>query len=244
MTLRILIVDDEPLARNELTYLLKRNEEVGTVEEADSIESTLERLLRQSFDLIFLDIHLTNESGLDLAEKINRMPNPPLIIFATAYDDYAIQAFERNARDYVLKPFEEERVKQAVKRAAESLKSTASSLSESEIEDRTVPIQAEERIFMVKLTHILALEVNQGETTIYGKLREYTVPDSLASWEEKLNSPFFMRVHRSYVVNINEIVEIQPWFNQTYQLTLSNGLNVPVSRSYMKAFKEKMNLLN
>ena len=241
MTVTILIVDDEPLARNELSYLLKENEEVATVDEADSIESTLEKLLGNKYDLIFLDIHLTDESGLSLAEKINRMPNPPLIIFATAYDDYAIQAFERNARDYILKPFELERVQQAVKRAMESLKS-AEGASENEIEDITIPIQTEERIFMVKLKHILALEVNQGVTTIYGKLREYTVHEPLAAWEEKLNSPSFMKVHRSYLVNTNEIEEIQPWFNQTYQLTLSNGLKVPVSRSYMKQFKKKMNL--
>ena len=104
--MNILIVDDEPLARNELSYLLNQSTEIKDIQEADSIEEALEKLLQYPVDLVFLDIHLTDESGLILADKINRMSHPPILIFATAYDEYAVQAFEHEARDYLLKPFE------------------------------------------------------------------------------------------------------------------------------------------
>lgn len=237
-----LIVDDEPLARNELAYLLNQCEEISAIEEADSIAGALEKLLQHPIDLVFLDIHLTEESGLELADKINRMPNPPLIVFATAYDEYAIQAFEQNARDYVLKPFELERIRQAVKRAHATWTESRTVKTPSTTGSDTVPVQSEERIFIVKTDTILALEVNQGETTIYTTDKQYIVHEPLALWEKKLDGDPFMRVHRSYLVNVNHIREIQPWFNQTYQLTMSNGLKIPVSRSYLKSFREKMDL--
>ena len=117
MNMRVLIVDDEPLARDELAYLLGQCEGVSAIAQAESIEEALGAMLEEPMDLIFLDIHLTNESGLSLAGKINKIKNPPMIIFATAYDDYAVKAFELNATDYVLKPFELERIQQAVKKA-------------------------------------------------------------------------------------------------------------------------------
>ena len=117
MSMRVLIVDDEPLARDELAYLLGKCEGVSAITQADSIEEALGTMLEDPVDLIFLDIHLTNESGLSLAAKINKLKKPPMIIFATAYDDYAVKAFELNATDYVLKPFELDRIQQAVKKA-------------------------------------------------------------------------------------------------------------------------------
>lgn len=237
-----LIVDDEPLARNELAYLLNQCEEISAIEEADSIAGALEKLLQHPIDLVFLDIHLTEESGLELADKINRMPNPPLIVFATAYDEYAIQAFEQNARDYVLKPFELERVRQAVNRVHATWMESQTVKTPTTTGSDTVPVQSEERIFIVKTDTILALEVNQGETTIYTTDKQYIIHEPLALWEKKLDGDPFMRVHRSYLVNVNHIREIQPWFNQTYQLTMSNGLKIPVSRSYLKSFREKMDL--
>lgn len=239
-----LIVDDEPLARNELSYLLEQCEEVSSIEEADSIEEALEKLLQEEIDLAFLDIHLTEESGLTLADIINRTPNPPIIVFATAYDDYAIQAFERNARDYLLKPFELERVQQAVQRAHAMFIEKKNDNKEVTEPLTTFPVQMDERIFMVKAAEILVVEVNQGETTIYTSEKDYKTYEPLNSWERKLPKPPFMRVHRSFLVNLNKIEEVQPWFNQTYQLTTENDLKVPVSRSYVQVFKERMGLNN
>lgn len=238
-----LIVDDEPLARNELSYLLKQTDEICAIEEADSIEEALEKLLQEKIDIAFLDIHLTEESGLTLADKMNRMTNPPIIVFATAYDEYAIEAFERDARDYLLKPFEQKRVKQTVQRAKAILSGKEKKTKETTKEAAEVfPVQMDDRIYMVKVEEILAIEVNQGETTVYTEEKEYKTTDPLTAWEEKLPNPPFMRVHRSYLVNLDKIIEIQPWFNQTYQLTIKNDLKIPVSRSYVQLFKKQIGL--
>src|SRR5690625_6071237 len=151
------------------------------------------------------------------------MTNLPIIGFATAYDEYAIEAFERDARDYLLKPFEQKRVKQTVQRAKAILSGKEKKTKETTKEAAEVfPVQMDDRIYMVKVEEILAIEVNQGETTVYTEEKEYKTTDPLTAWEEKLPNPPFMRVHRSYLVNLDKIIEIQPWFNQTYQLTIKN----------------------
>lgn len=244
--MRILIVDDEPLARDELAYLLGKCEGVSDIAQADSIEEALGSMLEDPVDLIFLDIHLTNESGLALAEKINKLKKPPLIIFATAYDDYAIKAFELNATDYVLKPFELERIQQAVKKAFEQHNRQHSSQSEpAKLKGdglQVLPIQMDERIYMLQVPEIIAIGVENGETTIYTKHMAYSIHEPLTTLEKKIGGHPFLRVHRAFLINLREIKEIQPWFNHTFQLTMGNGLKVPVSRSYMKDFKEKVGI--
>ena len=108
--MKTLIVDDEPLARNELHYLLNEISGFNVIDEAENIEETLEKLLSETYDLVFLDINLMDESGIDLAQKIKKMKQPPHIIFATAHDTFAVKAFELDAIDYILKPFELERI--------------------------------------------------------------------------------------------------------------------------------------
>ncbi len=246
MILRVLIVDDEPLARDELAYLLGQCEGVSAVAQADSIEEALGTMLEEPVDLIFLDIHLTNESGLSLAGKINKLKKPPLIIFATAYDDYAVKAFELNATDYVLKPFELERIQQAVKKAyGQYQKGQIKELESPKQNDagfQVLPIQMDERIYMLQVPEIIAIGVENGETTIYTKNMTYIIHEPLSALERKIGGHPFLRVHRAFLINLKEIKEIQPWFNHTFQLTMSNGLKVPVSRSYMKDFKEKVGI--
>ena len=246
MSMRVLIVDDEPLARNELAYLLGKCEGVSAIAQADSIEEALGTMLEDPVDLIFLDIHLTNESGLSLAVKINKLKKPPLIIFATAFDDYAVKAFELNATDYVLKPFELERIQQAVKKAYGQYRKHE--IGEPETPKRkdaglqVLPIQMDERIYMLQVPEIIAIGIENGETTIYTKNMEYIIHEPLSALEKKIGGQPFLRVHRAFLINLKEIKEIQPWFNHTFQLTMSNGLKIPVSRSYMKEFKEKVGI--
>ncbi|WP_106450663.1 LytTR family transcriptional regulator DNA-binding domain-containing protein [Trichococcus alkaliphilus] len=244
--MRVLIVDDEPLARDELAYLLGKCEGVSAIAQADSIEEALGAMLADPVDLIFLDIHLTNESGLSLAGKINKLKNPPLIIFATAYDDYAIKAFELNATDYVLKPFELERIQQAVKKAyGQYRKQQIGEPEPAKRQDaglQVLPIQMDERIYMLQVPEIIAIGIENGETTIYTKNMEYIIHEPLSALEKKIGGHPFLRVHRAFLINLKEIKEIQPWFNHTFQLTMSNGLKIPVSRSYMKEFKGKVGI--
>ncbi len=244
--MRVLIVDDEPLARDELAYLLGQCEGVSSIAQADSIEEALGTMLEETVDLIFLDIHLTNESGLSLAAKINKLKKPPLIIFATAYDDYAVKAFELNATDYVLKPFELERIQQAVKKAyGQYQKEQIKELEPPKQNDtgfQVLPIQMDERIYMLQVPEISAIGVENGETTIYTRNMTYIIHEPLSALEKKIGGHPFLRVHRAFLINLKEIKEIQPWFNHTFQLTMSNGLKIPVSRSYMKDFKEKVGI--
>lgn len=234
------IVDDEPLARSELRYILEKCTSITKITETDSIEGTLKEILICKPDLLFLDIHLTDESGLDLAKLIDQIPNPPLIIFATAYDEHAVAAFELNAVDYVLKPFEEQRICQAVEKASSILQArTANALSQER--RTTLPIQVDERIFLIPLNELIALETSNGITTVYTTKSKYQVTDSLTSFKKKLNDNF-IQVHRSFIVNQNKIQEIQPWFNNTYQVTMINHLKIPVSRSYIKEFRKKVGL--
>ena len=241
--MHILIVDDEPLARNELAYLLERCEGVTSIVESESIEEALEKMLLHEIDLIFLDIHLTSESGLTLANKINQLKNPPMIIFATAYDEYAIKAFELNATDYVLKPFELPRIQDAVQKAWVSYQKEHIHLQKNKPESlKTIPIQMDERIYIVKIDDIIAVAVENGITTIYTIEKDYITNEPLNAYEEKVKGHAFLRVHRSYLLNVKEILEIQPWFNHTFLVTMSNQAKIPVSRHYMKQFKEEVGL--
>lgn len=243
--MQTLIVDDEPLARNELAYLLKSCEGITATVEAESIEEALGKMLQYKIDLIFLDIQLTSESGLTLANKINQLTNPPMVIFATAYDEYAIKAFELNATDYVLKPFELPRIQAAVQKAYVRYQKERVHL---QVEDKqecllTLPIQMDERIYIIKIENIIAIAVEKGTTKVYTCEKEYIANEPLNAYEEKVKGHAFLRVHRSYLLNTKEILEIQPWFNHTFLVTMSNQVKIPVSRHYMKQFKEEVGLI-
>lgn len=243
--MHILIVDDEPLARNELAYLINQSSKEIIISEADDEESALRIIQNEEIDAVFLDIHLTSENGLDVADKINRLTNSPEIVFATAYDEYAVKAFERDVRDYILKPFTLERVQQTISRLAITTRQSSSpnitkSVPTSNLQ--RIPLEVGDRIVLINIKDILAIEVQKGDTTIYTKDSQYIDNHPLIKWEERLTGHSFLRVHRSYLIQIEAIKEVQPWFNQTYQITLLNDMKVPVSRSYLKEFREVLGL--
>ncbi|MDY4511405.1 LytR/AlgR family response regulator transcription factor [Streptococcus pluranimalium] len=242
--MKVAVIDDEPLARMELSYLLKQTHEVSDIIEGESIEDAFQLILTDQPDLLFLDIHLTDESGLDLAKRLQKVPNAPLIIFATAYDNHAVEAFEVNALDYILKPFEQERIQKAVTKAKQALQANSSvPASHDDVrESSRLTLETDERIYLISFDDIIYCEVQGKETTVYTKQGMHTTHTSLSSLEKVLTSSRFMKVHRSYLINQKEIKEIQPWFNQTYQVTMSNGGKVPVSRSYLKDFKAQLGL--
>ncbi|WP_424960605.1 response regulator [Macrococcus brunensis] len=187
--MKILIVDDEPLARNELKFLIEQLDDIDLVDEADCVEDTLTALLSERYDLLFLDINLIDESGLDLAEKINKMKRPPQIIFATAHDTFAVKAFELNALDYVLKPFEPARIEQAVAKArTEKQQITA------------ISIQSDDKIYVLKFDEIVALYVEEGQLHIATVDRQYLLNEPLSNYEKKLPD-YFMHIHRSNIIN-------------------------------------------
>ncbi|MEY8461673.1 LytR/AlgR family response regulator transcription factor [Streptococcus merionis] len=241
--MKILIVDDEPLARVELRYLLEVYDQELVIEEADGIASSLALLVQQGYDVLFLDIHLTDESGMALAEMVNKMPNPPVIIFATAYDQYALPAFEQNARDYLLKPYEFERLAQAMDKVkGESELRGTGQASPEQLYATSHPIEDDGRIHMVATDHILMVEAQQGKSLVLTKGRRYESSDPLLVWEERLDPNAFMRTHRAYLVQLEKIETIEPWFNQTLQLHLKGGYKAPVSRNHVKSLKQRLGI--
>ncbi|MEB5685167.1 response regulator transcription factor LytR [Mammaliicoccus lentus] len=240
--MQALIVDDEPLARNELKYLLNQIGSFSDIKEAENVEETLEHLLSNDFDVIFLDINLMEESGLDLAKKINKMKHVPHIIFATAHDTFAVQAFELEATDYILKPFEKARIEQAVNKLTSS---EQQSVVEQFNHDGTevLPIEIDDRIYILNIEDIIAISVNQGVTTINTTETKYETNEPLSYYEKKLSHAKFIRIHRASIINKKHIQSVEHWFNSTYQVTLTHGIKLQVSRSYMKLFKAEIGLV-
>jgi two-component system, LytTR family, response regulator LytT len=242
MRLRAYIVDDEPLARDELKYLLNRSMLVDVIGEGESIDEALSNIIKQQPDVVFLDIGLVEESGLSLAEKLLTLEQTPDIVFATAYDEYALKAFELNAVDYLLKPFDEERVQQALAKLMRRQR-----VEKQEIRTRPfmkkdqnekLAVSVEDRIILVNMEDIVYIESTDGGSTIHTTIDQYKVSDPLIVLERKVSTSRFLRVHRSYIVNVDQIVEIEPWFNSTYNLHMKDVSTVPVSRTYVKELKQ------
>jgi two-component system, LytTR family, response regulator LytT len=243
--LKAFIVDDEPLARDELVYLLKRSKMVEVIGEAAGVEEALLKMESFEIDVVFLDIQLADESGIEIASRINKLEYPPLIVFATAYDEYALKAFELNAADYILKPFDEKRVLQTIEKLYKLAGNkepaiplaVKNPLFASERTDK-LALTVDEKIVLINTNDILYITANEGKTVVATEKQKYTVNDPLITFERKLQNSHMIRVHRAYLVSINSIVEIEPWFNSTYNLILKDGEKVPVSRTYTKDLKQ------
>ncbi|WP_144553080.1 LytTR family DNA-binding domain-containing protein [Bacillus sp. X1(2014)] len=243
--LKAFVVDDEPLARDELAYLLKRSKQIEIVGESDGVESALEKISNLDLDVIFLDIQLADESGIEIAAHINRLDHPPFIVFATAFDEYALQAFELNAVDYILKPFEEKRVLQTIEKLYKLIENHKQAIpffnqrhNFGNERPEKLAITIDEKIVIVNISDIHYIGTNEGKTVIAIENTKYSVSDSLVTFERKLQHSSIIRVHRAYLVNVDAIVEIEPWFNSTYNLIMKDGEKVPVSRTYTKELKQ------
>ena len=239
--LRVYIVDDEPLARDELKYLLLRCKEAEIVGESDCVDNALADIHILKPDLVFLDIELGDENGLNIAKKLGEYNPAPALIFATAYDEYALQAFDLNAVDYILKPFEEERILKALEkvkrtRGINNVQQRPGTQPVREVKGK-IPVLVDDRIILLNCRDILYLESRDGKCIIKTKELEYKISDALVMIEKKINDGSFLRVHRSFIVNVDQIAEIEPWFNSTYNLTMEGGSKVPVSRTYVKELR-------
>ncbi|QYR23192.1 LytTR family transcriptional regulator DNA-binding domain-containing protein [Paenibacillus sp. sptzw28] len=243
--LRALIVDDEPLARDELTYILRRTKRVDVAGEAENMEDAYAQIGQLMPDVVFLDIQLAEGSGLDLAKQLLSFDRRPEIVFATAYDEYALKAFELEAVDYILKPFDEYRIQQTVEKlcklnglrdGSQPLKALQKFVPREQTDK--LAITAQDRILLVNICRILYISSVEGKTVIVTEDAQYTVSDSLVTFEQKLHNSPIVRVHRAFLVNLDGIVEIQPWFHSTYNLIMKDGSKVPVSRTHMKELKQ------
>lgn len=240
--MKVLIVDDEPLAREELHYLIQGNSEVTEIIEADGILAAEKQVRINHPEMAFLDIKLSDGNGMALAEKIKSAPNSPHIVFATAYDSYALDAFEADAVDYILKPFSAKRVNEAIMRVAKLTSSGNRSISKTA--NPRISVQSEERTIILQKKQILYIQAQQGFVNIWTLDRQKVVSrQTLANIYRQLKSPEFLQIHRSFIVNLNAVTELQPSFNHTYELTLIDGSKLPVSRSYVSTTKKALGLV-
>jgi DNA-binding LytR/AlgR family response regulator len=259
MPLSAVIVDDEQLARDELAYLLKNIGEVDVVAQGENGLDAINLIREHNPDLVFLDVQMPGLDGFGVIKKLLDKKVPlPKIVFATAFDQYAVKAFEVNAVDYLLKPFDRKRVAQSVQKARAKLESNSTSSDKLETLVRMLEAQKPQssklllktagRLFLVSQKDICFASIEDGVISVAttgtngmeGQSNCRTLEELLGS----LDPNSFWRAHRSYLVNINRIKEVVPWFKSSYQLRMDDKkqTEIPVSRAQTKRLRELFGL--
>ncbi|MDN5332276.1 MAG: two-component system, LytTR family, response regulator [Tepidanaerobacteraceae bacterium] len=250
MELTALLVDDEAPARDELRYLLEAYPEIKVVGEASSGQEAVEKALELAPDVVFLDIKLWDMDGFEIARRIFEKGKAPFIIFATAYDEYAVKAFEINAVDYILKPFSQERLGRAIERVLNIFKNERQREEVLKIAEylkanekpscNKLSFWKNDRIYLICPEDICYCVAVEKGSVVKTKQGEFNTAYTLSELEEKINSPNFFRVHKSYLVNLDKVKEIIPWFNGTFILSIQGYEKdeVPVSRRQAKELRK------
>jgi two-component system, LytTR family, response regulator LytT len=259
MSLSTIIVDDEQLARDELAFLLRDVDDVNVVAQGKNGLEAINLIREHAPDLVFLDVQMPGLDGFGVIKKLlDKKISLPKIVFATAFDQYAVKAFEVNAVDYLLKPFDKKRVAQSVQKARAKLGSAAPSdkletlvrMLESQKAPSTskVLIKSTGRLFLVDQKDICFASIEDGVITVVtGGLNGAEGQSNCRTLEELLDSldpNLFWRAHRSFLVNINRIKEVVPWFKSSYQLRMDDKkqTEIPVSRAQTKRLRELFGL--
>jgi two-component system LytT family response regulator/two-component system response regulator LytT len=237
------VVDDEALARARIRKLLEAFDDLECVGEAKNGLEAVERIRELKPDLVFLDIQMP---GMDGFEVLAALDDVPLVIFATAYDEYALKAFEVNSIDYLLKPIEKERLAQAVERARELLSGgdlgreieRIAGLAGARRVDR-LPVQKGKRIVLVDHADIVWIEASEGLVFVHTREQRFLANTTMAELEARLDSGTFFRIHRSSIVNLNHVVEIVPWFGGKYKVIVDDAAHseLVLSRARAKALR-------
>lgn len=236
----VYLVEDELFSREELKYILLQNKEVCIVGEAEDIQHALWDIHQLHPDVVFLDIELTNGTGLDLAKQLKMLKKPPFIVFATAYDEYAVDAFELEAVDYLVKPFNEKRTIETIEKLLrwQQSRSTVSDKETGKVQHNgKLVINQDEKYIVINTEDILYVGSENRQAFVKTLKQEHYIDLALYEIEQKLAPDSFIRVHRGYIVNLHNVTEIERWFNNTFNLKLIDGSKVPVSRSYMKKIR-------
>ncbi|MFM2486567.1 LytR/AlgR family response regulator transcription factor [Celerinatantimonas yamalensis] len=250
--MRAIIVEDEPLAQQELTFLIEKYSQISMVGCFEDGLEAFKFLQSNEVDVAFLDINVPSIDGMLLAKNIHQFARRPHIVFTTAYKEYAVDAFELEAFDYLLKPISESRIKGLLKKLEQSQNQSSpvelmtdntehheASLSPS----ATLTVSAQERIHVVKVADVCYLEAREKVTEVVTQRGRYVLNQMLSDALRRLPEQNFFRCHRSYAVNLEQIAEIIPGFNYTYQLRLQHCESlIPVSRSNLKQFRERMQI--
>ncbi|MGD1212530.1 MAG: LytTR family DNA-binding domain-containing protein [Candidatus Acidiferrales bacterium] len=261
MPMNTVIVDDERPARDELAYLLKGFPEVNVVAQGRNGLEAVALIKEHEPDLVFLDVQMPGLDGFGVIKKlVERKLRLPQIVFATAYDHYAVHAFEVNAVDYVLKPFDKTRIARAIQRAKKMVEAHASPVERLETlvgqlgaaapkpraaQPVKLLVKAQSRMILIDAEDLVYASIQDGAITIFSRDAEgvsnYRTVEELT---EALDPDVFWRPHRSYLVNINHIKEVVPWFKSSYMLKMDDkrASEIPVSRNQTKRLRELLKL--
>ncbi|CAN5543248.1 LytTR family DNA-binding domain-containing protein [soil metagenome] len=244
-SLRALIVDDEYPARAELRYLLRSFPEVEVVGEAAESAEALQLIRSIDYDLCFLDIKMPGGSGLELVREMSKVPHPPAVIFVTAYPDHAVEAFDLDAVDYLLKPYDEPRLARALQRIIERGHDAGGEMpgEASDTNFDKIPVPLQDRTILLEPDHVLYAVAAHGGSHVVTAEAKHLVPYTLAELEKRLEGRRFFRTHRAYLVNLRYARAIEPDFAGALQVILSeSNERVPVSRRQVRAFKRMVGL--
>jgi two-component system LytT family response regulator len=243
--IKAIIIDDERLARNELKKLLMDFPEIEVIAEAANAAEGVEKIDSLNPDLIFLDIQMPGKTGFDMLAELERTPN---VIFTTAYDEYALKAFEVNALDYLLKPVEPKRLADALQKLQveedkEPISDHTISVNRSILNEHDqVFVKDGERCWFVKLSDIRLFESVGNYAKVYFGPNKPLILKSLNALEERLDEKVFFRANRKHIVNLRLIEKIEPYFNGGLLLEMKGGEKIEVSRRQTVKFKEMMSL--
>jgi two-component system LytT family response regulator len=238
--MRALIVDDERLARKELMKLLEEHPSIEVVGEATNADEADKMIEELNPDLLFLDIQMPGQTGFQLLESLD---SAPLVVFTTAYDEFALKAFEVNALDYLLKPITAERLSEAVHKIHEKERSKAGRAHDKKLGlDDQVFVKDGDRCWFVSLANIRLFESDGNYIKVYFDTNRPMIHKSLNALDEKLDERAFFRASRKHIVNLSWVEGIEPWFNGGLMVKLRGGDKVEVSRRQAAKFKDMMSL--
>ena len=239
--MKALIVDDERLARTELKRLLNPFKDIKVVGEAVNADDALEKIQQLKPELLFLDIQMPGKTGFEMLEELDSVP---IVVFTTAYDEYALKAFEYNALDYLLKPIEPKRLEETVNKLVEkNRKKTVRDLDKEILsESDQVFVKDGERCWFVKLESVRVFESEGNYVRIYFEDKKPLILRTLNYLDERLDDNTFFRANRKHIVNLKWIASIEPWLNGGLLVKLKDGQKIEVSRRQAIKFKDMLSL--
>jgi two-component system, LytTR family, response regulator len=248
---RVVIADDEPLARERLRMLLGPEQWLEIVGECENGAAAITAIQDLQPDLVFLDVQMPGATGFEVIEAVGPK-HMPAVIFVTAYDRYALRAFDVRALDYLLKPFDRERFQQALGRARQGLHDT----SHADLEQRLLAlvhdlkqgpqrvdrfvVKSGGRVYFVRTDEIDWVEAAGNYVKLHVGDQAHLLRETMTAMEAQLDSDVFVRIHRCHIINIERVSELQPWFNGEYVVCLNSGAKLTLSRGYRERFQQRL----
>lgn len=249
--IRTLVVDDEPLARERLTSLLSAEQDMEVVGQCRDGEEAVKAIIEQTPDLVFLDVQMPAMNGFEVIEAVGS-ERMPLVIFVTAYDQHALKAFQVRALDYVLKPFDRERFQEAVQRARAHIQrdetgdlgrrliALVKDLRRDQPKTDRLVVKSGGRLFFLRTDEIDWIEAAGNYVRLHVGTTSHLLRETMNAIEGRLDAEKFFRIHRSRIVNMERIQEMQPWLNGEYAVVLRTGTRLTLSRGYREKLQERL----